>query len=537
MGSPQDAALRHRQSSIRSAIQFFETDLITLSPVARPDIELLIKFFKDAEQTAKNEIELYGLTNGGIEARKQACAHPERYISKAPAPPTEISSNRGPQRPRPSHEELIAWKTAELEAEFRKAQARSSELKKTIEDWYLQAFPEWEKVTADARGHWSNRYPLAMEQFGALKLLVQIYSSQPTEKREQRAVPTPKPNAPGSPFKWSEIHSDAEDRIGALESAIETEIRESIEPVPQTGAARHQFFVLLEERANEWAGRGLRAYLDCLEQVGRGNAQDAKTAIWKNGLLFFTSDSISRLMYLACGIGEKERGWITLRYPSGPAPHVALLQDASNRIWNIGIRVKDRTYRELFGLETCGWFEETRKLLQQLGQNAATLPTPQIATVHPGEPPAQPFHGTGPEARNVAPVQHPHPNSSREPEPQESSFWVAEDCRSVHFDGSTHALTSTQGQMMKVLYEAHQSDRPVVSKRKLLGVIERETSEIRDTWRDSPLWNTLIVSAEKRGTYRLSVPTKAELAREKSVPAEIPGKYRDSTGHLPDIGN
>jgi hypothetical protein len=184
MGSPQDAALRHRLSGIRAVIQSFETDLPAASPIARADIELLISFYKDAEQTAKNEIELHELTHGGIDARKRACAHPERYITNAPAPPTYIF-NREPRGPRPTREERIALKKADLESELQKAEARSSELNKAIENWYLHALREWDKVIAIARTRWTNSQRFAIEQYGALK----VHYEQMLGSQDRAAVP------------------------------------------------------------------------------------------------------------------------------------------------------------------------------------------------------------------------------------------------------------------------------------------------------------------------------------------------------------
>ena len=140
MRSAQDAALRHRVSGIRAIIQSFQIDLPAASPFARPDLELMIRFFEDAEKNGKNEIELHELMNGGIEARKQACATPERFITNAPKPPSSVF-DRTPPRPRRSREEAIASKIAELESDLRKAEARSSELKKAIDDWYFHAVP------------------------------------------------------------------------------------------------------------------------------------------------------------------------------------------------------------------------------------------------------------------------------------------------------------------------------------------------------------------------------------------------------------
>lgn len=86
-------------------------------------------------------------------------------------------------------------------------------------------------------------------------------------------------------------------------------------------------------------------------------------------------------------------------------------------------------------------------------------------------------------------------------------FSVSPDFRSVRFKGSEYALTRGQGQMIEVLWEAHQSGHPVVGKDRLLKSIENETSAVRDTWRGSALWRRLIVSP-KKGAYQLDLQGK-----------------------------
>jgi hypothetical protein len=90
---------------------------------------------------------------------------------------------------------------------------------------------------------------------------------------------------------------------------------------------------------------------------------------------------------------------------------------------------------------------------------------------------------------------------------QTNDFGISPDYRSVSFSGETFTLSKNQGAMLKVLYEAHLSKYPDVEKLRLLGAIENETSEVRDTWKSSRLWKTLIVS-ERRGTYRLNIQYK-----------------------------
>lgn len=82
------------------------------------------------------------------------------------------------------------------------------------------------------------------------------------------------------------------------------------------------------------------------------------------------------------------------------------------------------------------------------------------------------------------------------------SLSVSDDYRSIKFKGQTYRLTRSQSQMFKVLYAALQKGHPDVDKDALLKAIQNETSRVRDTWRKSPLWKTLIVS-QRKGTYRL----------------------------------
>jgi hypothetical protein len=102
------------------------------------------------------------------------------------------------------------------------------------------------------------------------------------------------------------------------------------------------------------------------------------------------------------------------------------------------------------------------------------------------------------------------------------SFSLSDDSLSVRFEGKEHPLTPAQGQMMKVLWDAYQSGHPTVSKAKLLAAVERETSQVRDSWRNSPLWNVLIVAA-RRGSYRLDLPKQSRVSKYPANTGQIPG--------------
>jgi hypothetical protein len=90
-----------------------------------------------------------------------------------------------------------------------------------------------------------------------------------------------------------------------------------------------------------------------------------------------------------------------------------------------------------------------------------------------------------------------------EPEP---SFAHTNDYRSVGFDGQTHELTRNQATIIRVLHEAFQRGMPSVGRSTLMAAIESETGRVRDSFKNSPLWQTLIVSGMRKGTYRLNLP-------------------------------
>lgn len=77
------------------------------------------------------------------------------------------------------------------------------------------------------------------------------------------------------------------------------------------------------------------------------------------------------------------------------------------------------------------------------------------------------------------------------------------DFRSVTYNGIQHSLTRPQGTMMRVLLEAYSSGHPVVDKDTLLRSVDAETSQVRNFWRKSPLWKTLI-SSPRKGAYQLA---------------------------------
>jgi hypothetical protein len=84
-------------------------------------------------------------------------------------------------------------------------------------------------------------------------------------------------------------------------------------------------------------------------------------------------------------------------------------------------------------------------------------------------------------------------------------FSHAVDYRSVRYKGREHTLTPNQATIIKILHEAFKRRTPAVGKAELLAAVESETSRVRDSFKGCPLWQTLVVSGERRGTYRLNI--------------------------------
>jgi len=84
-------------------------------------------------------------------------------------------------------------------------------------------------------------------------------------------------------------------------------------------------------------------------------------------------------------------------------------------------------------------------------------------------------------------------------------FVPAGDYRSVLFEGKEHTLTLNQATIIKTLHQAHKEGHSTVGKAAVLAAIGTETSRVRDSFKKSSLWGTLIIPGEKRGTYKLSL--------------------------------
>jgi hypothetical protein len=88
-----------------------------------------------------------------------------------------------------------------------------------------------------------------------------------------------------------------------------------------------------------------------------------------------------------------------------------------------------------------------------------------------------------------------------------ATFPFSEDYRSVEFRKKQHTLTRNQSLMVSIMHRAFLTGFPNVDKDKLIAAIDSGTSNVRDSWRGSSLWKTLLIS-RKKGTYRLNLPKR-----------------------------
>lgn len=77
------------------------------------------------------------------------------------------------------------------------------------------------------------------------------------------------------------------------------------------------------------------------------------------------------------------------------------------------------------------------------------------------------------------------------------------DYRTVSWHGRHFVLTPKQAAVVKVLWDAWESGTPQVGQHYLLEACESPGGRLRDVFRDSPAWGTLVVS-EGGGMYKLA---------------------------------
>jgi hypothetical protein len=97
-------------------------------------------------------------------------------------------------------------------------------------------------------------------------------------------------------------------------------------------------------------------------------------------------------------------------------------------------------------------------------------------------------------------------NSFKEEEiSTDSGFKHSPDFRAIFWEGKEYALTPRQAQVVEILYCAYQNGTPSIGQHTILDELDSPSSRLRDTFKKSPLWDTLIIQGIGQGTRRLNL--------------------------------
>jgi hypothetical protein len=79
------------------------------------------------------------------------------------------------------------------------------------------------------------------------------------------------------------------------------------------------------------------------------------------------------------------------------------------------------------------------------------------------------------------------------------------DFRAVHWFGADYTFTATQAAAVRILWKAWEDGVPAVGQSAILEDAGSEQGRLRDVFRHSPAWGSMIVS-DTKGAYRLAQP-------------------------------
>ena len=109
----------------------------------------------------------------------------------------------------------------------------------------------------------------------------------------------------------------------------------------------------------------------------------------------------------------------------------------------------------------------------------------------------------GPQDILVMPASASKQGGSREHIPDTNLFEHSPCYRSVRWREQDFRFTAMQAHALGILHDNYKRGLPDTSQQALLTEIESKSRRLRDIFRNSPAWKTLIVAGERRGTYRL----------------------------------
>jgi hypothetical protein len=246
------------------------------------------------------------------------------------------------------------------------------------------------------------------------------------------------------------------------------------ETYPEDPLERRQFELRLLESALSWAREATDIYIKALTDTGNLIDRVNARVTWQNGLSDFVTHRIMPQVEVALNWGDQDQMW--LEYP-----------------WDrIGIR-------SIYMTQAQAKADALSRILADVRKR-----TLAASWWIPAEQGDSSIHAI---AQAVTPPGNLNTSN-------DSVFRCSEDYGTVRYQGKDHILTPNQSSMMRVLHEAYLKGFPDVEKLRLLAAIENEESQVKDSWKGSPLWQTLIVSSARRGRYRLNLPAVATVNQE-----------------------
>jgi hypothetical protein len=258
---------------------------------------------------------------------------------------------------------------------------------------------------------------------------------------------------------WEEIRDQVARRIAALVQKISRNLPKdktlarfrTTRPIPR------QFYEILEERANAWVSEVHKLCLEAQNCPNDSETDDVRQAMFDFVIDPLIDEQLADLLLRAAGFealerqlakrGDRElRAYMPERYAS--------LKATASGCREVKEKVRSRWMQELSGRSPSNREAEVVRVL--------TKPKP------------------------------------------EQRFVPSSDYRSLDWNGEQYTLTPQQAHAVRIWHEHHQSGTPDIGDAYVLEELGTATSRLRDTFRGSPLWGTLIIS-KRRGTHRLSI--------------------------------
>jgi hypothetical protein len=287
------------------------------------------------------------------------------------------------------------------------------------------------------------------------------------------------------PFVWSEIHELLKRKFSELDSTIRAEIGKPKAPIPEKGSERRHFLLLLEEKLSRWADVARDTAQECLKEIGREGSDPARSSVWNYGLNFFFTENLLTYLYIACGCYVERPYRVKVGNRPKTFTSLEVNPDTQQEILAIVARTQARIYSE--------WTRTgDRPTVSTNPLQAVT--NPLLAAVDNLLLPSRPVIK---QSRQVKPQE---PTSPFAP-----SFVLSKDLRIARMNGLEYPLTTSQGKMLAVLWNAHQNGKLVTRSALCSAIgIDNAKCEPRNIWKGHPFWGSIIVS-DKPGFYQLNL--------------------------------